>query len=203
MPAFSRCAKVINGKNSEQRSVSETVRTDQPHKQRLRQRGFRLFGSILGFVAILFLASMVRMWLQDRAIERRLIGTWSTDHIQADAAVSTFTTQFQSDGTMLHFDQLKPFTKNGQIIQGPGWRVRGGILCLDYHDEPRSVRGRIRQFAEDVADLCKGKKSMTYLERQRCLLDLTHDKTISITPHPDERSKYDWVGDVWSLTREK
>ena len=189
--------------NSEQRSVSETDRTDQPRKQRLRPRGFRLFGAIFGFVAILFLANMVRMSLQDREIERRLIGTWSSHHIQADASVSTFITRFQSDGTMLHFDQLKPFTKNGQIVPGPRWRVRGGILCLDYHDEPRSVRGRIRQFAEDVAGLCKGKKSMTYLERQRCLLDLTHEKTISITPHPDERSKYDWVGDMWSLTRLK
>ena len=189
--------------NSEQRSVSETDRTDQPRKQRLRQRGFRLFGAIFGFVAILFLANMVRMSLQDREIERRLIGTWSSDHIQADASVSTFITRFQSDGTMLHFNQLKPLTKDGRLGQGPRWRVRGGILCLDYHDEPRSVRGRIRQFAEDVAGLCKGKKSMTYLERQRCLLDLTHDKTISITPHPDERSKYDWVGDVWSLTRLK
>ena len=189
--------------NSKQRSVSETDRTDQPRKQRLRQRGFRLFGAIFGFVAILFLANMVRMSLQDREIERRLIGTWSSHHIQADASVSTFITRFQSDGTMLHFNQLKPLTKDGRLGQGPRWRVRGGILCLDYHDEPRSVRGRIRQFAEDVADLCKGKKSMTYLERQRCLLDLTHEKTISITPHPDERSKYDWVGDVWSLTRLK
>ena len=189
--------------NSEQRSVSETDRTDQPRKQRLRQRGFRLFGAIFGFVAILFLANMVRMSLQDREIERRLIGTWSSHHIQADASVSTFITRFQSDGTMLHFNQLKPLTKDGRLGQGPRWRVRGGILCLDYHDEPRSVRGRIRQFAEDVAGLCKGKKSMTYLERQRCLLDLTHEKTISITPHPDERSKYDWVGDVWSLTRLK
>jgi hypothetical protein len=190
-------------KNSEQPSVSETVRTDQPRKQRLRQRGFRLFGSILGIVAILFLASMVRMWLLDRAIERRLIGTWSSDHIQADASVSTFTTQFQSDGTMLHFDQLKPFTKNGQIIHGPRWRVRGGILCLDYHDEPRSVQGRIRQFAEDVAGWLKGKKSRAYIERQRCLLDLTDEETISIKPHPDERDNKGWVGDVWSLTREK
>jgi len=189
--------------NSEQRSVSETDRTGQPRKQRLRQCGFRLFGAIFGVVAILLLASMVRMSLQDREIKRRLIGTWSSDHIQSDASVSTFITRFQSDGTILHFNQLKPLTKDGRLGQGPRWRVRGGILCLDYHDEPRSVRGRIRQFAEDVAGWLKGKKSRAYIERQRCLLDLTDEETISIKPHPDERDKKGWVGDVWSLTREK
>ena len=186
--------------SSEQPDVAQTAETDRSHKRRLCLHGFRFLWLILLFASILLLWIPAGTWLQDRSIEKRLIGTWTSDHVQADGSVNAFITQFHPDGTMHHFDGSKPWPENGSPVGRMGWCVSGGNLMLEFTERPVSAKARIRWVMNYVTN-CFGGKKMSDYDAERCLMDDTKGDSITITTHPDTNESASWVGGTWLLMR--